>query len=103
MSLLLKNISLPLAPYTLEVNVEMEGRVTALFGPSGSGKTTLLDLVAGLHRADSAFIQLDDRVLVDTAKGVFVPTRQRGIGYVPQDPALFPHLSVRQNLLYGHK
>lgn len=103
MSLLLKNISLPLAPFTLEVNVEMQGRVTALFGPSGSGKTSLLNLVAGLHRAKSAFIQLDDRVLVDTEKGIFVPTRQRGIGYVPQDLALFPHLSVRQNLLYGHK
>jgi len=59
--------------------------------------------VAGLRRADSAFIQLDDEVLTDTAKGVFVPTRRRGIGYVPQDLALFPHLTVRQNLLYGHR
>jgi molybdate transport system ATP-binding protein len=56
-----------------------------------------------LRRAPSAFIQLDDRVLTDTAKGFFVPTHQRGIGYVSQDLALFPHLSVRQNLLYGCK
>ena len=103
MSLLLKNISLPLAHFTLEVNVGMPGRVTAVFGPSGAGKTSLLDLIAGLRRAKSAFIQLDDRVLTDTAKGVFVATHQRGIGYVPQDLALFPHLSVRQNLLYGGK
>ena len=103
MSLLLKNISLPLASFTLETDCTMQGRITAIFGPSGAGKTSLLDLVAGLRRPKSAFIQLDDRVLTDTAQGVFVPPRHRAIGYVPQDLALFPHLSVRQNLLYGHK
>ena len=102
-SLLLKNISLPLAPFTLEVDVEIQGRITVIFGPSGAGKTSLLDLLAGLRRARSAFIQLNDQVLTDTSLGVFVPTRQRGIGYVPQDLALFPHLSVRANLLYGQK
>ncbi len=103
MSLLLKNISLPLAHFTLEVDVEMNPRVTAVFGPSGAGKTSLLDLIAGLRAARSAFIQLDEHVLEDTAKGFSVATRRRGIGYVPQDFALFPHLSVRQNLLYGRK
>lgn len=102
-SLLLKNISLPLADFTLEVNVEIHSLITVIFGPSGSGKTSLLDLVAGLRRAKSAFIQLNDEVLTDTGKRVFVPTRRRGIGYVPQDLALFPHLSVRQNLLYGYR
>jgi molybdate transport system ATP-binding protein len=102
-SLLLQNISLPLTPFTLVVNVEIRGRLTAIFGPSGSGKTSLLDLVAGLRRARSAFIQLDRDVLTDTTTGVFVTSRQRGIGYVPQDLALFPHLSVRNNLLYGHR
>lgn len=103
MSLLLKNISLPLAHFPLEVNIEMQRRVTAVFGPSGAGKTSLLDLIAGLRRAQSAFIQLEDRVLTDTTKSISVATHQRGIGYVPQDLALFPHLSVRQNLLYGSK
>jgi molybdate transport system ATP-binding protein len=103
MGLLLKNISLPLKPFTLEVDVEIQGRITAIFGPSGAGKTSLLDLVAGLRRARSAFIQLDDRVLTDVSRGVSVPVPQRGIGYVPQDLALFPHLSVRRNLLYGHR
>ena len=103
MSLLLKDISLPLASFTLEVDVEIHGRVTAVFGPSGSGKTSLLELVAGLRPAKSAFIQLGDRVLTDVSRGLFVPIRQRDIGYVPQDLALFPHLSVRQNLLYGSK
>ena len=103
MELLLKNISLPLAPFTLEVDAEIRGGVTVIFGPSGSGKTSLLELVAGLRRAKSAFIQFDGTVLTDVAGGVFVPVRQRGVGYVPQDLALFPHLSVRQNLLYGRK
>ncbi len=103
MDLLLKRISLPLAHFRLEVDVEIHGGITAIFGPSGAGKTSLLDLVAGLRRPTSAFIQIGDRVLTDTDRRIFVPTRQRGIGYVPQDLALFPHLSVRQNLLYGRK
>jgi molybdate transport system ATP-binding protein len=103
MSLVLKNIRLPLADFVLEASFETHGRITVLFGPSGSGKTSLLDLVAGLRRAKSAFIQLENDVLTDTTGGVLVPARARGIGYVPQDLALFPHLSVRQNLLYGHR
>ncbi len=103
MGLLLKNISLPLAQFTLEVEVEMHRHVTAIFGPSGAGKTSLLDLIAGLRAARSAFIQLDGTVLTDSAKHFSVPPHQRGIGYVPQDLALFPHLSVLRNLLYGQK
>ena len=103
MKLELRNIVLPLSDFTLELELELGGRVTAIFGPSGSGKTSLLDLLAGLRRAKSALIRLDGQVLVDTEKGLFVPTRSRGIGYVPQDLALFPHLSVRKNLLYGHE
>jgi len=103
MSLLLKNISLPLAHFTLEVDLEMRQRVTAVFGPSGAGKTSLLDLIAGLRVPRSAFIQLNGDVLTDTAKKFSVATHRRGIGYVPQDLALFPHLSVRQNLFYGRK
>ncbi len=103
MRLLLRQVSLPLADFLVEVDLVIQSQVTAVFGPSGAGKTSLLDLIAGLRRPRSAFIQLDDRVLTDTANGVEVPTRLRGIGYVPQDLALFPHLSVRQNLLYGYK
>jgi molybdate transport system ATP-binding protein len=102
-SLLLKDISLPLAHFVLSIDVELQGRTTGIFGPSGAGKTSLLDLIAGLRRAKSAFIQLDHEVLTDTTKRVFIPPRRRGIGYVPQDLALFPHLSVERNLLYGQK
>jgi molybdate transport system ATP-binding protein len=103
MKLGLRKICLPLADFTLEVDVELSGNVTAIFGPSGAGKTSLLDLIAGLRRPKSAVIELGGRVLRDTAKGINVPTRMRELGYVPQDLALFPHLSVRRNLLYGCK
>ncbi|HEX4495504.1 MAG TPA: ATP-binding cassette domain-containing protein [Thermoanaerobaculia bacterium] len=101
MKLVLQRIRLPLAHFELEVDAEITQSVVALFGPSGAGKTSLLDLLAGLRRAPSAFISLDGQVLTDTATRREVPTRARRIGYVPQDGALFPHYSVRQNLLYG--
>lgn len=103
MNLSLKKIFLPLAEFPLEIDVTIRHQVTAIFGPSGAGKTSLLDLIAGLRRPKSAFIQLGERVLTDTAARTAVPTRHRHIGYVPQDLALFPHLSVQQNLLYGRK
>lgn len=103
MILRLKRIVLPLSEFTLEVDVEISSQVTAICGRSGAGKTSLLDLIAGLRHPKSAFIQLNDRVLADTAAGKNVPARHRRLGYVPQDLALFPHLSVRHNLLYGHK
>src|ERR1700744_34071 len=103
MNLLLKNILLPLADFPLVVDVKIQSQVTAIFGPSGAGKTSLLDLIAGLRHPKSAFVQLGDLVLTDTSARTNVPTRERQIGYVPQDLALFPHLSVHQNLMYGSK
>ncbi len=103
MSLLLKKISLLLGRFNLEVDVEIRGRITAILGPSGAGKTSLLDLIAGLRSPERAYIRLGDELLADTTGNVFVPPHRRGIGYVPQDLALFPHLSVRQNLLYGRR
>ncbi|MHB8523924.1 MAG: ATP-binding cassette domain-containing protein [Limisphaerales bacterium] len=103
MKLQLRQIRLALDRFTLTVDVDIHRDVTAIFGASGAGKTSLLDLVAGLRRAHSARIRLDDDLLTDTSIGLQVPTRRRQIGYVPQDLALFPHLSVRGNLLYGFK
>jgi molybdate transport system ATP-binding protein len=77
--------------------------VIALFGRSGSGKTTLVNIIAGLLAADTAEIRLDDTVLTDTRAGVLLPAERRRIGYVFQDPRLFPHLTVAGNLRYGHK
>lgn len=103
MSLVLKDLLCSLEGFTLDINVELPAHVTALFGPSGAGKTTLLDIVAGLRRPDRAMIQVDDRLLTDTRSRKSIPPHLRKIGYVPQDLALFPHLSVRDNLLYGFK
>jgi len=75
--------------------------LTALFGRSGSGKTTLVDIVGGLVRPDRGRVAVDGQMLLDTERGIFVPSHQRRIGYVFQDSRLFPHLSVRRNLLYG--
>ncbi len=101
MKLFLKNISLPLNPFTLEADVELCGRVTAIFGPSGAGKTSLLELVAGLRKPHSGRIELDDTVLNDASQRLCVAPHLRRIGYVPQDLALFPHLSVLENIRYG--
>ncbi|MGY1722811.1 ABC transporter ATP-binding protein [Blastococcus sp. SYSU DS0533] len=75
------------------------GGFTALLGPSGCGKTTLLRLVAGFDDPDSGTVALDDRVVAGAGRGV--PARQRGIGFVPQEGGLFPHLSVAGNVTFG--
>lgn len=75
------------------------GSLTAILGPSGSGKTTLLRLICGFERADAGIIQVNGQVV--NAPGVFVPPERRHIGYVPQEGALFPHLSVADNIAFG--
>lgn len=90
-----------LGQFTLDIALETGPGVTALFGRSGSGKTSLVNLIAGLVRPDQGSIVLDGRTLVDTERSVFVPAGKRRIGYVFQEGRLFPHLSVRSNLLYG--
>lgn len=87
--------------FCLDVSLDMGDGVTALFGASGSGKSTLLNLITGLEKPDSGRIVMNDHVLFDSATGINVPVHRRRIGYVFQDSLLFPHLSVRQNLLYG--
>ena len=77
--------------------------IVALFGASGAGKTTLVDAIAGLVRPAAGRIALEDRVLFDSEAGIDLKPERRRIGYVFQDGRLFPHLSVRGNLLYGHR
>lgn len=90
-----------LGAFSLDVTFESEGRLTALFGRSGSGKTSIVNLVAGLMRPDDGRIVVDGTVLVDTSRRIVVPRHRRRVGYVFQEGRLFPHLSVRRNLLYG--
>ena len=89
--------------FTLDVDLQLPGQgVTALFGPSGCGKTTLLRALAGLERAAGRVV-LGDAVWQDDTQRRFVPPHQRPLGYVIQEAALFPHLSVRDNLDYGRR
>ncbi len=92
-----------LAEFTLEVNVTCAHPVTAIFGPSGAGKTTLLNFVSGLMRPDGGEISMDDTTLFHAEKGIDLPPEKRRIGHVFQDDLLFPHMSARQNLLYGYR
>lgn len=87
--------------FQLDLAFTSDGGVTALFGPSGSGKTSALRILGGLVRPHAARIVLDGDVLLDTKAGVFVPAYRRKLGYVFQEPRLFPHLNVKQNLIYG--
>ncbi|MCZ8154102.1 MAG: molybdenum ABC transporter ATP-binding protein [Rhodobacteraceae bacterium] len=87
--------------FALEVGFEAPPGVTALFGRSGSGKSTVVNAVAGLLRPERGRIVVDGQVLLDSAAGRMVPAHRRRMGYVFQDGRLFPHLTVRQNLLYG--
>ncbi|GAA4184884.1 molybdenum ABC transporter ATP-binding protein [Shinella granuli] len=90
-----------LGDFSLEAAFTSDGGVTALFGRSGSGKTSLVRIIAGLTRPAEGRVLLDDEVLVDTARRIFVPAHRRRFGYVFQEARLFPHLTVRQNLNYG--
>lgn len=88
--------------FVLDANFTIPARgVTALFGPSGSGKTTLLRAIAGLEQNPKGFLQVAD--MCWQKDGHFVPTHQRPLGYVFQEPSLFPHLNIRHNLEYGLK
>ena len=95
------DIDLTQGSFTLAAAVRLEARTAALFGPSGAGKTTILDAIAGLRTPRRGSIVIGDRVLFSTASGINLPAHKRHIGYVPQDVALFPHMNVRGNLLYG--
>lgn len=87
--------------FALEIRERIQARAVVLFGPSGAGKTTVLESIAGLRRPQRGAIRIGERTLFDAAAGVDVPCHRRRVGYVPQDLALFPHMNVRRNILYG--
>ena len=90
-----------LGDFRLDATFEASPGVTVLFGRSGSGKTTVVNAVAGLLRPDRGRIVVEGVPVLDTASGLMLPPHRRRMGYVFQDGRLFPHLTVRQNLLYG--
>ena len=89
------------APFVLDVSVEVPVGITILFGPSGAGKSTLLDCTAGLVRPEEGRIALGEKILFDTETRVNLPPQRRRMGYLFQSAALFPHMSVEENVAYG--
>lgn len=87
--------------FVLDVSLEAPPGITILFGPSGAGKSTLLDCLAGLVRPDTGKIAISESILFDAANQINVPPQKRHIAYVFQSLALFPHLTVEQNVAYG--
>jgi molybdate transport system ATP-binding protein len=89
--------------FNLDLNLKLDSGITALFGPSGAGKSSVLNFIAGLEQPDSGLIRVGDQELYNSAKNINLPVYKRRIGYVFQDSLLFPHLTVKENLLYGFK
>lgn len=87
--------------FDLAVSLQSKARHIALFGPSGAGKSLTMQAIAGLYVPDNGHISLDGRVLFDRQKGVNISPARRRVGYVAQNYQLFPHLTVRQNILFG--
>ncbi|MBD5538876.1 MAG: ATP-binding cassette domain-containing protein, partial [Desulfovibrio sp.] len=99
-----KQVSGGTVPFRLEARFTLppETRNAVFFGPSGSGKTLTMRCIAGLLMPDFGRITVGETVFFDSRENVLLPARQRGVGYVPQDYALFPHLTVLQNVAYAH-
>ena len=89
------------APFELDVQFRAANGVTVLFGPSGSGKTLTLDMIAGFANPGQGRILLDDRILFDAEARVNLPPRLRGCGYVFQNYALFPHMTLKENIYFA--
>lgn len=96
------DITKKLKDLTIDVAFDIQGEIAVLFGPSGAGKTTILNCISGLSKPDSGQVMLNDRVLfTDHEKPL--PVQKRNIGYLFQDYALFPHMTIEKNIKYGMK
>jgi molybdate transport system ATP-binding protein len=101
MDTLALDLDTTLRAFRLELALEVGAEAVALVGPSGAGKTTVLRVLAGLLRPDRGRVAFGEEVWLDTAHGVDLPPEERSVGYVFQDYALFPHLSVERNVGFG--
>ncbi|MFD4458380.1 sulfate/molybdate ABC transporter ATP-binding protein [Nocardia sp. NPDC058480] len=96
------SVSARIAARDLDMRIDVApGEVLAVLGPNGAGKSSLLQVIAGLVVPDEGHVRLGDRTLTDTARGIALPPHRRGVSLLAQDPLLFPHLSVRDNVAFG--
>ena len=98
---LIVDITRQLGAFTLDVQFEAENGVTCLLGASGCGKSFTLKCIAGIEKPDRGYIELDGKVLFDSEKHINLPPQKRQVGYLFQNYALFPNMTVRQNILCG--
>lgn len=96
-----RRFSAPGQQFDLDVQLQCTQRQVVLFGPSGAGKSLTLKAIAGLLRPEVGHVRLGGMTLFDAGQGVHLPPQQRRLGYLFQDYALFPHLTVRQNIAFG--
>ena len=101
MKIVFSNVRQKLPHFDLELDLELDTNRIAFVGPSGAGKTTAVELISGLRKPDEGSIAINERVFADAATRTHVPIAERGIGYAPQDDAIFPHLSVSRNLRFA--
>jgi len=78
-----------------------KGEVISLFGPSGSGKSISIQSIAGLIDPDGGYIEIDEKLVFHKQKKIYVPPRDRGVGYVPQNYGLFPHMKISENIMFA--
>lgn len=96
------HIKKKLEHFSMDVKLKVENEILVLVGPSGSGKTTILNVIAGLDSPDDGWVQLNGQAYYQR-KGKSLPPQKRNVGYLFQDYALFPHMSVEKNIFYGMK
>jgi len=89
--------------FLIDVNIHLREGINCFFGPSGAGKTSIINCISGINKAIESKIIINNKILEDTNKNILVPIHKRNIGYVFQDARLFPHLNIKNNLLYGLK
>lgn len=99
--MLVCKIKKTLSGFTLDVDIKTEYRVTALRGASGCGKSMTLRCIAGVVKPDEGYIELNGKVLFDSEKKINLPPQKRKVGFLFQDYALFPNMTVRQNIMRG--
>ena len=87
--------------FHLDVAFSANKETLALFGPSGSGKSMTFQCISGLLQPDEGYININGRIVFDSSKGINIKPRDRKIGYIFQNYALFPHLTVRKNIAFG--